>query len=830
MKVSDVSACGFSGSTGWWHQPKAAGTAASPVFHLALLVALSALVGLDAAAPAYAGERNTIQATPARMPANSPLYFEANRGQVGGDARFVARGPQCDVLITPTEAVLILGKRETSSAATPLEQLSSRAGKIHETLFVRFRLENANPRATASGLDELPARANYFIGNDPAQWRTGVPLYSQVRIDRLYPGVHLVYYADESAHLEYDFVLDPNATLDPILIRIEGVDSVDVDMAGNLTLRAGGQEIQEHAPAIYQVVNGTRKHIEGGYRLKGKALAGFWVGKYDHRLPLVIDPTFAFSTFLGGSSTDKGWGIAVDVNGNVWVAGETLSPNLPTTSGTNEALGPKYQGSTSIFGDGFVAKFKNGTTNLEYLTYLGGGGEDAAFAIAVDTNGAAFVTGYTDSENFPVSTNAYQRHIRGIKLNPQGIYPIDAFVTKLDKNGSMAYSTYLGGEGRDVGLGIAVDNESRAYVTGLTESSNFPTVNALRGLYHSTLVAYSTNVNGHITNEFRSNLSNYNGGVFHGSADAFVTRINTNGTALDYSTCLGGGGGDIGLGIAVDANCYAYVVGVTMSGIYPVTNAIESNLHNLTADGFISKLSPDGSNLVYSTYLGGNSKDVATAVAVDASSNAYVTGFTYSTHFPVTTNIFSRWTNLTNLNADVFVIRLNSVGGTNYLDTNDFGYCVQFGGRANDEGLGIAVDANQYAYIVGFTGSHTNFADIPTNAPMPAGFSAMNNSVLAFGTRDAFIMQLDPEGTTNNGVFRAYFGGSGGDLANGVALGTVITTNGDNTLSTNVVAYIVGTTTSPNFPMTGTSKFHGSRVYPDAFLARIDFTNSAVGP
>jgi hypothetical protein len=830
MKLSDVSACGFSGSTSWWHKPKAAGTAASPVFRLALLAALSALVGLDAAAPAYAGERNTIQATPSRMPANSPLCFEATRGQVEGDVRFVARGPQCDVLITPTEAVLILEKRETSSPASPFEDLSSRAGKIRETLSVRFRLENANPQATVSGLEELPAKANYFIGNDPAQWRTGVPLYSQVRIDRLYPGVHLVYYADESARLEYDFVLDPNATLDPILIRIEGVDSVDVDMAGNLRLRAGGQEIQEHAPAIYQVVNGTRKRIQGGYRLKGKALAGFWVGEYDHTRPLVIDPTLTFSTFLGGFSTDKGWGIAVDGSGNVWVAGETLSPNLPTTT---NAFRRKYQGGNFVFGDAFVAEFANGT-NLSYLTYLGGSGEDAAFAIAVDANGAAFVTGYTDSENFPISTNAYQRHLRGINLNPQGVYPVDAFVTKLNANGTIAYSTYLGGEGRDVGLGIAVDNQSRAYVTGLTESSNFPTVNALRGHYRNVLIPYPIKVNGQITYAVTNNLENYDGSVFQGLDDAFVTRINADGTGLEYSTFLGGGGWDIGQGIAVDTNGCAYVVGVTSSGSFPVVtnNALAKNLHNstngvLVSDAFISKLSPDGSNLVYSTYLGSNGRDIAMAVAVDSLTNAYVTGFTYSPGFPVTATNFTRWTNPTNLNADVFVTRFNSDGGTNYIDTNNFGYSVVFGGPANDEGLGIAVDANQNAYIVGFTGSRTRFADLTNTISVPPGFSSTNNSVAAFGTRDVFIVQLAPEGTA---IFRAYLGGSGNDLANGIALGMATITNADSTLSTNVVAYIVGTTASPNFPVTGTSKFHGNRLYPDAFVARIDFTNSAVGP
>ena len=241
-------------------------------------------------------------------------------------------------------------------------------------------------------------------------------------------------------------------------------------------------------------------------------------------------------------------------------------------------------------------------------------------------------------------------------------------------------------------------------------------------------------VNGKTTNVITHYLEAYGGNTFHGIDDAFVTRINAGGTGLEYSSYLGGGGEDIGEAITVDSNYCAYVVGVTSSGNFPVTNALGSQLHyspaaQPTVDAFVSKLSADGRSLVYSTYLGGNSRDAAMSVALDSVPDAYIAGFTFSTNFPVTAANFTQWTSLTNLNADVFVVRLNSAGGTNSIVANDFGYSVQFGGKANDEAFGIAVDAGQNAYVTGFTGSSTNFAGLSTNDVVTAPLSATNSSV-----------------------------------------------------------------------------------------------------
>jgi hypothetical protein len=746
------------------------------------------------------GEQNPASARLlSRLPA-VPLWFEANRGQVESSFQFLARGRECNVLLAPAEAVLVLAKPEESSPAPARERGSLRGHEARPIRSVRLRLEGANPQANMAGLQELPGKANYYVGNDPAGWHPGIPLFLKVQIDQVYPGVRLIYYVDESARLEYDFVVQPGGRPEEISLHIEGADNVEVDAAGNLALKLADAVVRQPPPFIYQVVHGARKQVDGGYRFKGHATAGFWLGEYDHRLPLVIDPTLTFSTHLGGGFPDRGWGIAVDGSGNVWVAGETLSPNLPTTATAPQR---QYQGGNAVFGDGFVAEFAQGT-NLNYLTYLGGSGQNAAFAIAVDTNtGAAFVTGYTDSPDFPIQpvVSVVQPRLGGTNLSYPRVYTIDAFVTKLNSDGTLAYSTYLGGKGRDVGLGIAVDPLGRAYVTGLTESPDFPTAHPLQGQY----------VIGGRTRE-------YDGSSLKGAANAFVTRINADGTALEYSSFLGGASVDIGQGIALDSAYCAYVVGATSSTNFPTMNALSSSLNNNVtastfADGFISKLSPDGRTLVYSSYLGGKVKDAAFAVAVDSATNAYVAGHTSSPDFPVTTNEFTAWSTSTNLNSDVFVMKLDPQGSTNG------GYSVVFGGRARDEGLGIAVDANQNAYIVGFTESATNFAGVEFPAMtnffstnIAGGFSPTNSSIRPSAYKDAFVVELDPNGAQ---LFCAYLGGSGMDRANGIAL--------DTTTTTNVIAYIVGTTTSGDFPGAYPSGSPRLKQQSDAFVARILF-------
>ena len=677
-----------------------------------------------------------------------------------------------------------------------------------------------------TGLEPLPGKANYFLGNDPAAWRAGVPLFGRVQVHDVYPGIELTYYGNER-QLEYDFVVQPGARPDRISIRVEGADQVRVDAAGNLVLKIGEDEVRQHKPLIYQRVRGVKKEVPGGYRLTGETTVGFQVGAYDSDLPLVIDPTLSFSTYLGGKMDDRGWGVAVDPSGNVYIAGETLSRDMATNA-FGGGVTNTFQGGTSHFGDAFVAKFAAGTSNLVYLTYLGGKGQDAAFAVAADSAGEAFVTGFTDSPNFPFfPTNAFRTSVHGINgrnNNGQHIYPIDAFVTKLNTNGTLMYSFFLGGNGRDVGMGIALDSAASAYVTGYTESTNFPTTNALQGPY--------------VRGRTPDTITNYFGTNYHGNGDAFVTKISPDGTGLIYSTFLGGTNQEVGESIAVDSFNSAYVAGWTLSTNFPTVDPTNSFLNGLTndqarfvffSDAFISKLSADGQSLVYSTLFGAENNDAALHIAVDGSQNAYITGYTYSTNFPKTvTNFFAAFPNSTNapvlltnfvsfvsrtnVNADVFVARFNPDGTTNYS--------IVFGGRSADAGYGIDVDTNGNAYVVGVTASPTNFAGIDSSVftnffatTNSFGFTATNSSVRKYGTNDVFLVELDPTGS--NFLFSAFIGGVGNDQANGIAL--------DVNTGPGPIAYIVGTTTTTNFPGTAHATFHGSRSHSDAFVGKIQF-------
>lgn len=696
--------------------------------------------------------------------ANAPLYFE------GGDASFTARGAQCNVTLAPAAAEMILGK-PGSTART-----------------VRLRFAGANPAAAMAGLDRLPGAANYFLGNDAANWRAGVPLFSKVQVNDVYPGIRVVYYGNQSAQLEYDFLLQPDARPEAISFAVEGADKVRVNAQGDLVLTIGGEQVVQHKPVIYQERNGARKEINGGYRVGKDGSIGFEIAAYDHHLPLVIDPTLSFLTYLGGKKNDYGWSIALDASENVYVAGETLSKGLPTTPG---AFGPVYFGGTAAFGDAFVASYTSSGA-LRFLTYFGGRWDDGALGIAVDPSGNAYVTGFTDSTNFPIMPpgGAIKNSLKdGVARNNNAmhIYPVDAFVSKFDSSGALVYSTYLGGSGRDEGVGIAVDASGSAYVTGLTESTNFPVT----------------------TNIAASQVIQYTNG---GGADVFIAKLGPQGTNLLYATYLGGTNTEYGEGIAVDSGGNAWVTGFTGSTNFPVVNPIVDSIgHSYTnlskktnytvrVDAFLSKISADGSTLLSSTYLGGTNDDVGVHVTTDSADNAYVTGFTSSKDFP-TNVITTPQSSATNFLTHVFVTEVDPSG--------TLLYSTQFGGNRFDQGAGIAVDTNGLIYVTGSTTS-TNFFATDSFTDL------RNTNVLARqparGTNDVFVAVLSPQATSfeTNCVL---LGARGSDDVHGIA----ITPDGS-------VAYIVGTTTSPtNFATTNAAQptFGGHGQYSDAFVGRI---------
>jgi Beta-propeller repeat/Abnormal spindle-like microcephaly-assoc'd, ASPM-SPD-2-Hydin len=681
-----------------------------------------------------------------------PLSFEANLGQTDARVKFLSRSSGYTLFLTGDEAVFSLRGSKVDGEALPASpKLQPKVVPVANAV-LRMKLLKANPAARVIGADELPAKSNYFIGNDPKKWRNNVPEYAKVKYEGIYSGIDLVYYGNQR-QLEYDFVVAPGADPHRIQFDVRGTKHISRDEHGDLVLQTAAGEVHWRNPIVYQEKDGTRQEIAAHYVIKHKNRIGFEVADYDSERPLFIDP-LVYSTYLGGSGEDNGYGIAVDSTGNAYVTGTTESTNFPTMN----PLQPKYGGNF----DAFVAKLNPSGSALVYSTYLGGGGYDVGFGIAVDSSGNAYVTGVTNSTDFPTMNPLQPAYGGG---------DTDAFVAQLNATGSaLVYSTYLGGSGGDYGFGIAVDSSGNAYVTGETSSTDFPTMSPLQPAY---------------------------GG---GDTDAFVAQLNPAGSALVYSTYLGGSVTDYGQSIAVDSSGDAYVTGLTTSTNFPTMNPLQASNGGGNGDAFVAQIDPSGSALVYSTYLGGSDSDVGLGIAVDSSGNAYVTGFTDSTNFPTTPGAFQTACNSCNPNTgtgDAFVTALNPTGST-------LVYSTFLGGGGNDkraivvgpgtQGYGVAVDSLGNAYVTGYTTS-TNF---PTVNPLQPAYG---------GDYDAFVTKLNPTGSAL--IYSTYLGGSGTDYGHAIA----VDSSGN--------AYVTGYTSSTNFPtMNPLQPTYGGGTN-DAFVAKI---------
>jgi hypothetical protein len=700
-----------------------------------------------------------------------PLSFELNRGQTDPQVKFLSRGPGYTLFLTATDAVMSLASPTASGATDGVEAEDPRASaRTREAMpasprtTLRMRVVGANQRAQVSGRDQLPGKVNYFRGNDPTRWQTQIPTYAKVRYEEVYPGIDLVYYGNPR-ELEYDFIVAPGAEPDAIALTFDGADTLEVDGDGNLILHTVGGQLTQRAPRVYQEIDGVQTNIPGRYALdnarttESRSFSGvlgpdrhvvrFDIGRYDPRRPLVIDPVLVYSTYLGGASGDIGYGIAVDSAGSAYVTGSTNSSEFPTTPGAFDTTFDGYI-------DAFVTKLEASGAALVYSTYLGGASGDLGYGIAVDSAGSAYVTGVTDSSDFPTTPGAFDTTFGGGE---------DAFVTKLDASGAaLAYSTYLGGASSSAseGRGIAVDSAGSAYVTGSTNSSEFPTTpgafDTTRGGFEDAFVtkleasgaalAYSTYLGGsnpltaadvgsgiavdgagsaYVTGWTKSSDFPTTPGAFDtahsggSDPDAFVTKLEASGAALAYSTYLGGAGGDFGEGIAVDSVGSAYVIGVTQSSDFPTTPGAFDTTLGGDFDAFVTKLDASGSALAYSTYLGGASTDAGSGIAVDSAGSAYVMGWTKSDDFPTTPGAFER---TYGGNSDAFVTKLEASGAA-------LAYSTYLGGAGNDVGFGgIAVDSAGSAYVTGYTSS----SDFPTT---PGAFDRTWG-----GGQDAFVAKF----------------------------------------------------------------------------------------
>ena len=685
---------------------------------------------------------------------NLSISFEANQGQADHKIKFFSHGNGYSLSLTSTESVLTLskmsGEAHKNKFTAGVEKFAR--SRQRRNAVIRMKLAGANPNALVKGTDELPGKINYFTGSDPKNWRTGIASYARVKYHQVYPGIDLVYYGKDQ-HLEYDFVIAPGADPKKIRMQFKGVGKSEVNAQGDLVLHTTAGEIRHRKPFIYQEVNGTTKLVDGHFRLLGKNSVSFEIGNYDIAKPLVIDPAIVYSTLLGdgdffGAQGFGGNGIAVhtDANGNTYayVVGGTVGA-FPTKN----ALQPNFAEGNS---DVFVVKLNmaaSGDASLLYSTYLGGTGYESASGIAVDSAGNAYLAGGTGSINFPTE--------KALPFSSPGSG--GAFVTKLNADGSqLLYSTYVPGTGR--ATGIAIDSAGNAYIAGATSSDNLPTVNAYQ----------TTRKNASAINTFVCKIAPPSGG---------------NPTALLYSTYLGGtthNFADVANAIAVDSSGKIYLAGDADSEDFPVKNGFQSI--NKGPGGyptaFVTVLDSSlagPASLLYSTYLGGSAPygDHAAGIAVDASGNAYVTGYTLSVDFPVTPGAYQS----TLAGRDAFVAKIDPlrIGSASLIYATYLGGAILHGETV---GSGIAVDSSGNAFV---TGNTTEY-DFPTvNAVQTANngvFQSINggNSWLAInnGLTTPVINSLAIDETviprtfyagTPYGVFKSTNGGTNWSQING---------------------------------------------------------------
>jgi hypothetical protein len=573
----------------------------------------------------------------------------------------------------------------------------------------------------------MAGRTNYLVGDDPSRWHSGIPSYSSVTYENVYPGISLVYYGNKQ-NLEYDFVVAPGADPDAIRFGFENADMVELDGTGELVISNAGARMRLHKPLVYQEAEGGRQQVACIYSLDKAGEITFRVEKYDEGRPLIIDPVLSYSTLLAGNGDDQGLSIAVDVAGNVYITGFTDSHSFPMAS----PLQPVFSGVGIC--DCFVTKFDRTGSALIYSTYLGGDLNDQATSIAVDLDGSAYVTGQTFSTNFP-TTNAIQAS------NGGSFGTADAFVAKISPAGDrLMYATYLGGGGGETGRALAVDLDHNAYITGTTNSANFPLSHAIQSRLggdgsggsdafvskidsSGTSLVYSTYLGGSngdgasaiavdatggvfltgapnskdfpTIRPLQSTLADNRGPFFQTNGDAFITRIEPEGTSLVYSTYMGGIDTDRGTGIAVDSSGNAYVTGETLSENFPLANALQDSYRS-HGDGFVAKLVSDGSSLIYSTYLGGQLSDTPNAISIDSSGNAYLTGYTWSPDFPLANALRDKFRESAGSPA-AFIAKVDSSGGRLSYST--------FLAGARDYGASITVNSDGDVYVVGSTAS-----------------------------------------------------------------------------------------------------------------------------
>jgi len=660
-----------------------------------------------------------------------PLIFEPNLGQSNADIDYLARGRGYSLFLSGAEATLRLQRNEKQPAAT-----------------LQMRLTGAEPQSLLHGNSLLPGKSNYLLGDDPAQWHTGIPQYADVICEQIYPGIDLRYYGNKGV-LEYDFLIAPGADPNGIRMLFEGLENAEIDSCGDLHIGDEQGEVILKAPFAYQDLPDNRVAVACTFKEIDHGLYAFDLGDYDHEQTLVIDPELVYSTYLGGDNADTGYGIDVDQDGNVYVVGTSSSLDFPT-------LNSIYPMSTA---PDVVVLMMNATgSQLLYSTYIGGNGYDSGVGIKVDNNGNVFITGKTRSTNFP-TVAPFQAQFADVDCYSCG----DAFVTAIRPGGTgLLYSSYLGGTEEDYPTDLAIDTLGNTYVTGYTKAkyvdgnyiNGFPIT---PGAYKQTFgwlesrcfFVTSISITGTLnystfltpTGNDQISLDVNDTGIAWilrsleyvpdlDSHQFTVVKLNASGTALLDSIAINAFQ-FTGFAIAVDRDENIYVAGETHSDQQSTitSNAYQKTFAGGGNDGIFWKLSPEGT-VLYASYLGGTGlTDFINDISLDSESKMYLVGNTNSTDFPIKNPVQPDLSGL----SDAFVACVDPTenGEASLI------YSTFLGGMENELGIGIAVDNRSNAYVTGWTFS----SDFPVKNPYQGQFNGVTDIIIArIGAAPPFLL------------------------------------------------------------------------------------------
>jgi hypothetical protein len=656
-----------------------------------------------------------------------PLTFEANHGQTDNRVKFLSRGNGYTLFLTADQAALQLHNRKANTE-----------NRQPSTSMLSMKLVGANAQAQVKGLDPLDGKVSYFLGDNPESWTTDVVSYKKVEYAQVYPGIDLLYYGNQE-QLEYDFKLAAHADYKNIALNFSGAENITIASNGDLILQTASGDVHHKRPYAYQEIDGNRRTIDSAYLLKGENQIGFQLGKYDENYPLVIDPVLSYATYFGGNGEEVAYDITVDDAGNTYVTGQTNSVTFPFGAIQNS-------GGTDVF----IAKFAP-SGSAYYGVFFGGSGNEAGTGIALTSTGDVYVSGFTTSVNFP-KVNAYDNTLNGAT---------DAFVVKFNSQfNAFLYATYFGGSDLEDTVSISLDSSQDIYISGRTGSANLPVMNAAQPNYG-------------------------------GQGDAFVAKLNSLGNTLLYSTYLGGSSPETPYGrggMAIDNFDNVYIAGGTYSLNFPRKNAYQQNKgenNNLLDDAFITRIntaSTGNASLIYSTYIGGSTRDYATDIALDSAGNVFVTGQTASDNFPKLNPLQPTRAG----GFDAFLLKLNAIG-------NALLYSTYFGSSSDDIGTGVKVNATGEAFITGSVGQA--IPGINAMKPYHAG-------------SDAFLAKVNAAGSAV--TFLTYFGGNNADVSESVALDPA----GN--------AYVAGQTQSIDFAKVNALQATYGGSQSDTFVARIE--------